>query len=108
MLFVSKKNIKYFSAVDSLINIANSLIFRLIRLTLYLVALFSIILIFFNTNFVICIAVVFVSFTVAQLIRIAENEVENMSNREYAMAIFSGLISIMSLIVSVISILIVK
>ena len=34
------------------------------------------------------------------------NEVENMTERDYAVAIFSGLISVMSLIVSVISIII--
>lgn len=103
---LSKENIKYFSAVDSLINIANALLFRIFRIVLYLVALFAVILIFFKMNIVVCVVVAFASFTIAQLIRIAENEVENMTERDYAVAIFSGLISVMSLIVSVISIII--
>lgn len=103
---LSKENIKYFSAVDSLINIANALLFRIFRIVLYLVALFAVILIFFKMNIVVCVVVAFASFSIAQLIRIAENEVENMTERDYAVAIFSGLISVMSLIVSVISIII--
>ncbi len=105
IMFLSKENIKYFSAVDSLINSVNALLFRIFRMALYLVSLLAIILIFFKMNMIVCIVVAFVSFTIAQLIRIAENEVENMTEREYAMAIFSGLISVMSLIVSVVSII---
>ena len=103
---LSKENIKYFSAVDSLINIANALLFRIFRIVLYLVALFAVTLIFFKMNIVVCVVVAFASFTIAQLIRIAENEVENMTERDYAVAIFSGLISVMSLIVSIISMII--
>ena len=104
ILFMRKENIKYFSAVDSLISSANCLLLRIFRYVLYFVVLICVVFAFQKINIMLCMIVAFASLTIAQLIRIAENEVENIHEREYSIAIFSGLISVFLLFFSVISI----
>ena len=108
ILFMRKESIKYFSAVDSLISSANGLLLRIFRFILYLVVLVCVVFAFQKINILLCVIVAFTSLTIAQLIRIAENEVGNIHEREYSIAIFSGLISVFSLIISVISIFVSK
>lgn len=97
ILFLRKKDLKYFTAFVKLITI---LFMFVIRITLYAVVIALIVLMFAGFNFAVCIAFAFATFTIAQLLRIATNEIDNIENREYSLAIFSSLIGIVALIVA--------
>lgn len=100
ILFLRKKDLKYFTAFDAFVKLITILFMFIIRITLYAVVIALIVLMFAGFNFAVCIAFAFATFTIAQLLRIATNEIDNIENREYSLAIFSSLIGIVALIVA--------
>ena len=92
ILFVPRHIAKSISAVDSLFKLITALFFGIARMVLY-VAVFSLLMLPYA----------FVTFVFAQLIRIAQIEVEYMEDRGYLMAISGTLIAIASLIIVILS-----
>ncbi len=100
ILFLRKKDLKYFTAFDAFVKLITILFMFIIRISLYAIVIALIVLMFAGFNLAVCIAFAFATFTIAQLLRIATNEIDNIENREYSLAIFSSLIGIVALIVA--------
>lgn len=100
ILFLRKEDLKYFTAFDAFVKLITILFMFIIRILLYAIVVVLFVLMFAGFNLAVCIAFAFATFTIAQLLRIATNEIDNIENREYSLAIFSSLIGIVALIVA--------
>lgn len=102
ILFVPRHIAKSISAVDSLFKLITALFFGIARMVLY-VAVFWLLIQVFVQQSLLMLPYAFVTFVFAQLIRIAQIEVEYMEDRGYLMAISGTLIAIASLIIAILS-----
>ena len=102
LLFVPKDIAKDLSAVDSLFKLITSMFFGLARMILYIItgicAVYALI-----QKLPVLILYGIAIFMFAQLIRIAQIEVEHMEDRGYLMAITGTIIAIASLVVAILS-----
>lgn len=103
ILFIPKKNIELFSTIDGLITSCTAGLLFIVRIVLYLLAGGLIISIFFGNNIFTSLFISFTVFVFAQLVRIAQYEVERLKDRDYVLALFVGILTIFSIIISVIT-----
>ncbi len=103
MLFIPKKEIKLFSAIDGLISSFTIGLLFIVRIILYVFALLFILSVFKGNHIAVSLLISFVTFSIAQLIRIAQYEVERLKDRDYVLALFVGILTIFSIIVSVLT-----
>lgn len=103
ILFISKKNLKLFSAIDSLISIFTIGLLFFIRIVLYLFSAVFLLSPLWGNEIFISIPIAFAIFVFAQLLRIAQNEVERINDSNYLLALFVGILTIFSIIISVIA-----
>lgn len=102
ILFIPKKKIVLFTAIDSLITSFTSILFAIIKFVLYVFAILFIIGIFYDLDITLSLPFALVCFVFAQLFRIAQYEVDRIKNRDYILALFVGILTVFSLIISVI------
>lgn len=102
VLFVPREIAKNISAVDSLFKIITALFFGLARIILYVAVGCLLLQMFIQCNLLL-LPYSFVTFVFAQLIRIAQIEVEYMEDRGYLMAISGTIVAIASLIIAILS-----
>lgn len=102
ILFVPREIAKTISAVDSLFKLITALFFGFARIILYIAAGCLLVQTFMQGN-LLFLPYAFVIFIFAQLIRIAQIEVEYMEDRGYLMAISGTIIAIASLIIAILS-----
>ena len=102
LLFVPKEIAKNLSAVDSLFKLIASLFFGVVRMVLYLIVGYFVIFTFVHKMPILLLYGVSI-FILAQLVRIAQIEVEHMEDRGYLMAISGTIIAIASLVVAILS-----
>ena len=102
LLFVPKEIAKNLSAVDSLFKLIASLFFGVVRMVLYLIMGCFVIFTFVHKMPILLLYGVSI-FILAQLVRIAQIEVEHMEDRGYLMAISGTIIAIASLVVAILS-----
>ena len=102
LLFVPKEIAKNLSAVDSLFKLIASLFFGVVRMVLYLIVGCFVIFTFVHKMPILLLYGVSI-FILAQLVRIAQIEVEHMADRGYLMAISGTIIAIASLVVAILS-----
>ena len=103
LLFIPKKNIALFSAIDGLITSFTTGLLFIVRIVLYLLAGGFIISIFWGNNIFTSLSISFAVFVFAQLVRIAQYEVERLKDRDYVLALFVGILTIFSIIISMIT-----
>ena len=101
-MFVKKEIAKNLSAVDSLFKLIASLFFGVVRMVLYLIVGYFVIFTFVHKMPILLLYGVSI-FILAQLVRIAQIEVEHMEDRGYLMAISGTIIAIASLVVAILS-----
>lgn len=102
LLFVPKEIAKNLSAVDSLFKLITSLFFGIVRMILYIVVGCLVVFTFIQKAPLLLLYAVGL-FMFAQLIRIAQIEVEYMEDRGYLMAISGTIIAIASLVIAILS-----
>ncbi len=103
ILFMPKKDLKLFSAIDGLIITFTSGLLFIVRLILYFFAALLVLSVFWGCNILIALPIAFLIFTIAQLIRIAQYEVERIKDRDYLLALFVGILTIFSIIISILT-----
>lgn len=103
VLFIPKKEIELFSALDGLITSFTTGLLFLVRIVLYLLASGFIISIFGGNNIFASLSIAFAIFAFAQLVRIAQYEVERLKDRDYVLALFVGILTVFSIIISIIT-----
>ena len=104
ILFVPKNKIELFSAIDGLISTFTSMFLFVFRILLYLVTLAFLISALNGSDLVFKLVGAFTLFVFAQLFRIAQYEVERIKEPNYLLALFVGILTIVSLVVSIIGI----
>jgi ABC-type multidrug transport system fused ATPase/permease subunit len=102
VLFVPREIAKTISAVDSLFKLITTFFFGLTRIILYILAAYLLVQTLIQGS-LLFLPYAFVIFVFAQLIRIAQIEVEYMEDRGYLMAISSTIIAIASLVIAILS-----
>lgn len=103
LLFIPKKQIKLFSAIDGLISSFTTGLLFIVRIILYFFAGGFIISIFWGNDIFTSLSIAFTIFVFAQLVRIAQYEVERLKDRDYILALFVGILTIFSIIISIIT-----
>lgn len=105
LLFIKKENITAFNAVEGLVKMVLVAFVLLLRVLLYVSMPFVVVISYFMLDdVVIGVCLAFFALTIAQIMRIAQYEVDNMNDREYLLTLFAGVTSIISIIVSIIPI----
>ena len=99
ILFLNKENMKYFSAVDSLIKTVTIGGIMIIRFILYVMSIIIFVCAFCGADIIPCISTAIAVFMFAQLFRIAENEIDLITNKEYVVAVCAIVITALSLII---------
>lgn len=103
ILFIPKKDIKLFSAIDGLIiSVTTGLLF-IIRIILYILSIAFIVSVFLGNNLLTSFLFAFTTFVFAQLVRIAQYEVERIKDKDYILALFVGILTVFSIIISIIA-----
>lgn len=102
ILFVPRHIAKNISAVDSLFKLITSLFFGIVRMILYIVVGCLVVFTFIQKTPILLLYGAGL-FMFAQLIRIAQIEVEYMEDRGYLMAISGTIIAIASLVIAILS-----
>ena len=106
LIFIKKENITAFNAVEGLVKMVLVAFVFLVRILLYGFIPISLVLSYFALdNIMLGIYLSFFALTIAQILRIAQYEVDNMKDREYLLTLFAGVTSIISIIVSLIPVL---
>lgn len=103
MLFIPKKQIKLFSAIDGLISSFTTGLLFIVRIILYAFSLCFILSVFKGDHIAGSFLISFATFSIAQLIRIAQYEVERLKDRDYVLALFVGILTIFSIIISILT-----
>ena len=101
ILFISKKKAKYLSAVNGLFQSVTEGVFASLRYGMYFL---TIVLVFRGfAQEQICAHCIYavLAFVYGQIFRLAQFEVAEMKDKEYLLAVFAALISVISLIVSI-------
>ncbi len=114
MLFFKKKNAKYDIATFAILKLFLSALLGIFKFLLYLFAIGLLVSSFYSfaekafvfSGLPLCCA--FLSFVIARLIRIAQFEVENMSEREYIIGILSAVTSFVAMILALLALFIEK
>ena len=101
-LFIKKKDAQYLSGTNMLFQGLTTIFFACIRYGLYAMALY-----FFwhgitNNEYITHSVYSVAAFIYAQIFRVIQFEIERMKDREYLMAIFAAIVSVLSLVASLI------
>lgn len=103
ILFIPKKKIKFFSAIDGLISSFTIGLLFVVRIILYVFSILFVSIAFRGGDITFSILIAFSIFVVAQFIRIAQYEVERLKDRDYVLALFVGILTVFSIVVSIIT-----
>lgn len=102
-IFIKKKDAQYLSGINMLFRGLIIIFFAFIRYGLYAMAVYFIWYGIANNKYVTHGVYALAAFLYAQLFRLVQFEVERMKDREYLMAIFAAIVSVLSLVISIIS-----
>ena len=75
----------------------------IIRIILYIFSIVFIASVFWGNNLLTSFVFAFTSFVFAQLVRIAQYEVERIKDKDYILALFVGILTVFSIIISIIA-----
>lgn len=102
VLFISKKDAQYLSGLNLLFQGITETIFALVRYGLYLVSATLIFLFIWDEHNPTYIIYTIAAFLYAQIFRLVQFEIERITDREYVLAIFAAIVSVISLVVSIV------
>lgn len=101
-LFIKKKDAQYLSGANMLFQSLTTIFFAFVRYALYAVALYLVWHGITNNEYVTHGVWSVAAFIYAQIFRVIQFEIERMQDREYLMAIFAAIVSVLSLVASII------
>lgn len=105
LLFIPKIEITKFSAIDGLICLFTTVMLYIFRIVLYVISAALLLSILWGNNALVAISFAFLTFVFAQLFRIAQYEVDRIKNRDYLLALFVGILTAISIVISLITLL---